>query len=57
MFSVGTIVAAPTPNSLLGSIAAITVDFGVPVFFCSNRQAAARFVEAYLRRIHMRGSA
>lgn len=45
------------PNSLLGSIAAITVDFDVPVFFCSNRQAAARFVEAYLSRIHMRDGA
>ena len=40
------------PNSLLGFIAAITVDFGVPVFFCSNRQAACRFVEAYLTRFH-----
>jgi DNA excision repair protein ERCC-4 len=42
------------PNALLGTVAAITVDFGIPVFFCSNRQAAARFVEAYLVRIYER---
>ena len=46
--------SAAHPNALLGTIAAITVDFGVPVFFCSNRQAAARFVEAYLIRIYER---
>ena len=46
--------SAGHPNALLGTIAAITVDFGVPVFFCSNRHAAARFVEAYLIRIYER---
>ncbi|MCC6389106.1 MAG: ERCC4 domain-containing protein [Bryobacterales bacterium] len=46
--------SAAHPNALLGTIAAITIDFGIPVFFCSNRQAAARFVEAYLVRIFER---
>jgi len=38
------------PLAVLGSALAITVDFGVPVFFCSNRQIACRFVEGYLLR-------
>jgi len=38
------------PHSVLGSALAITVDFGIPVFFCSNRQIACRFVEGYLLR-------
>ena len=38
------------PQSILGSALAIAVDFGVPVFFCSNRQVACRFVEGYLLR-------
>jgi len=38
------------PHSILGSALAITVDFGIPVFFCSNRQIACRFVEQYLVR-------
>lgn len=38
------------PNTILGSALAITVDFGIPVFFCSNRQIACRFVEGYLLR-------
>lgn len=49
--------SAAHPNALLGTIAAITIDFGVPVFFCSNRQAAARFVEAYLVRVYERAHA
>jgi ERCC4-type nuclease len=46
--------SAAHPNALLGAIAAITIDFGIPVFFCSSRQAATRFVEAYLVRIYQR---
>jgi ERCC4-type nuclease len=46
--------SAAHPNTLLGSVAAISIDFGVPVLFCSNRQAAIRFVEAYLTRIYWR---
>ena len=38
------------PQSILGSALAISVDFGIPVFFCSNRQVACRFVEGYLLR-------
>ncbi len=38
------------PQSVLGSALAIAVDFGIPVFFCSNRQIACRFVEGYLLR-------
>lgn len=38
------------PYAVFGSALAITVDFGIPVFFCSNRQLACRFVEGYLLR-------
>ena len=38
------------PESVLGNALAITVDYGIPVFFCSNRQAACRFVQGYLSR-------
>jgi len=38
------------PHSILGSALAISVDFGIPVFFCSNRQIACHFVEGYLLR-------
>ena len=38
------------PHTVLGSALAITVDFGIPVFFCSNRQVACRFVQGYLLR-------
>ena len=27
-------------------------DFGMPVLFCSHRQAACRFVEGFLQRYH-----
>jgi ERCC4-type nuclease len=38
------------PQALFGTALAITVDFGVPIFFCSSRQIACRFVEGYLLR-------
>jgi ERCC4-type nuclease len=38
------------PHAVLGAALSIIVDFGIPVFFCSNRQAACRFVEGYLLR-------
>lgn len=41
---------AAHPHSILGSALAISVDFGIPVFFCSNRQIACHFVEGYLLR-------
>jgi ERCC4-type nuclease len=40
------------PNSLLGSAVAIYINFGIPVFFCGDRQSACRFTEEYLKRIH-----
>ena len=30
------------PNAVLGSVLSIILDFRIPVFFCSNRQAACR---------------
>ena len=33
------------PASVVGAALSIVVDYGVPVFFCSNRQCARRFVE------------
>jgi ERCC4-type nuclease len=33
---------------------ALILDFGVPVFFCGNRQAACQFVQAYLLAAHSR---
>jgi len=40
------------PNSVLGTLLSIIVDFGIPVFFCSDPQAACRFVEGFLLRYH-----
>ena len=40
------------PSSLLGAALSLIVDHGIPVFFCSDRQAACRFVEGYLLRVH-----
>lgn len=42
------------PNAVLGNALSITLDFGVPVFFCGNRQAACHFVQAYLLAAHTR---
>ncbi len=40
------------PNSVIGSALSIIVDYSIPVFFCSNRQAARLFVEEYLLKFH-----
>ncbi len=40
------------PASILGSTLSIIVDYGVPVFFCCDRQIALAFTEKYLRRVH-----
>ncbi len=40
------------PNAVLGAVLSIVVDFDIPVFFCSDRQSACRFIEGYLRRVH-----
>jgi DNA excision repair protein ERCC-4 len=42
------------PASVMGAAISIIVDYGAPVFFCSNRQCARRFVEEYLMRCHRR---
>jgi DNA excision repair protein ERCC-4 len=44
------------PNAVLGTVISIAVDFGIPVFFCSDRQAACRFVQGYLLRFHRKES-
>jgi ERCC4-type nuclease len=38
------------PHAVVGSALAIIVDFGVPVYFCSSRQVACKFVEGFLLR-------
>ena len=45
------------PNAVLGSALSIILDFRVPVFFCSSRQAACQFVQAYLLAAHARWNA
>jgi len=45
------------PNAVLGSALAIILDYRIPVFFCSSRQAACQFVQAYLLGAHARWSA
>lgn len=41
-----------SPSAVIGAALSIIVDHGVPVFFCSDRQLACRFVEGILRRYH-----
>ena len=40
------------PASVLGALSSILVDYGIPVFFCSNRQVACLFTECYLLRFY-----
>jgi ERCC4-type nuclease len=42
------------PSAVLGSALSIILDFRIPVFFCSSRQAACHFVQAYLLGAHKR---
>lgn len=44
------------PNALLGAIASIILDFNIPVFFCSDRQASCRFTEEYLLQFYNRNN-
>lgn len=37
-------------SNVLGTVMSINIDFGIPVFFCSDRQAAIVFVEKYLEK-------
>ncbi|MFH2000494.1 MAG: ERCC4 domain-containing protein [Planctomycetota bacterium] len=38
------------PQSIFGAMISIIVDYGIPVFFCTNRQVARVFTEKYLLR-------
>lgn len=40
------------PASVFGATLSIIIDVGVPVYFCSDRQIACRFVEDALCRYH-----
>ena len=40
------------PSAVLGAVVSIVIDYGVPVFFCSDRQVARLFTECYLLRFH-----
>jgi len=40
------------PHAVFGAAVSIVVDLGVPVFFCSDRQVACKFVEELLLRFH-----
>jgi len=42
------------PASVFGAVVSIVVDYGIPIFFCSDRQVACRFTQDYLLRIHRR---
>jgi DNA excision repair protein ERCC-4 len=42
------------PNAVVGSALSIILDYRVPVFFCSSRQGACQFVQAYLLGAHAR---
>ena len=44
--------SAAHPHSVLGAVASIIVDYGIPVFFCGDRPCARQFTEAYLLRFH-----
>jgi len=44
------------PSAVLGIVISIVVDFQIPVFFCSDRQVACRFVEEFLLRFHRKVS-
>lgn len=48
----GNFASGAHPSSVLGAAISIVVDHEVPVFFCSDRQAACRFVEGFLLRFH-----
>ncbi len=45
------------PHAIFGATISIIVDFGVPVYFCSDRQVACLFVEQYLLRYHRKAVA
>ena len=42
------------PNAVIGNALSIILDYRIPVFFCSSRQAACQFVQSYLLAAHAR---
>ena len=44
------------PNAVFGLTLSIIVDFGIPVYFCGNRQIACRFLYDFLTRYHRKAS-
>ena len=42
------------PNAVLGNALSLILDYRVPVFFCTTRQASCQFVQAYLLGAHAR---
>ncbi len=44
------------PQSILGAALSIIIDHEIPVYFCSDRQAACRFVEGFLLRFHRKAT-
>ena len=40
------------PNAVVGAALSIIVDYQIPVFFCSDRQACCRFTEGFLLRAY-----
>lgn len=42
------------PHSIVGAALSIIVDYGIPVYFCSDRQACCHFVEEFLIRFNRR---
>ena len=48
--------SAADPRSVFGAVLSIVLDHRVPVFFCSDRQVACRFVEGLLVLYHRRSA-
>lgn len=42
------------PEAVVGSTLSILLDYGVPVAFCGNRQAARHYTQAFLLAAHKR---
>jgi DNA excision repair protein ERCC-4 len=42
------------PEAVIGATLSILLDYGVPVAFCGNRQAACHFTQAFLLAAHKR---
>lgn len=42
------------PNAITGTLLSIIIDFKIPFYFCTDRQASCYFTERYLQRIYWR---